>query len=198
MAQLTPIYPRNLKEPNIGSRFGDAWPTSIQRTRAGYVQTTSHVDEALYRWALNYFNVPKSEWETLRAFIDARKGPGEFFYMPSMVKDTTLTSAYSSGNDIDVAELSYFSATDNAHGNKLVVYDPATGNYDGQTVASLSASSGAGTITLDGALASAMGEGSYVEVAVKALFNFDEFNRGLGKVYIAAFDIAVEEVREES
>jgi len=112
------------------------------------------------------------------AFVEARQGKYDYFWLPSFKHDTFLMADYTGGTTVYVERTDRFSAVSEAHGNYIYINDGT--NHEIKQVSSLASSPEriilVGALTNSYIVNSAKGQKVWVQIAYKVRLAADSYS----------------------
>lgn len=131
---------------------------------SGYEKRRIKASRPIWSGVFNYYNQHRTERYDMSAFLRARSGPHEWFYLPSFMWDASISTAYSSGTSIIVDDNSRI-IDSYLYGRTYIWLQNTSGENE---VATITGSSGSTIITISAGLTYDYSIGCEVDICYKA------------------------------
>jgi len=163
----------------------------ITISESGYEQRRKKASRSLASFTFNYTSRSKETRNEIAAFLRARYGPHEWFWIPSYMWDSSVKTAYTTGTTLYVNSNALFIEA-LAIGRKYIFIVNSSGQYE---VKEFSGTVSTDRITLVSALSYDYPVGSEVDICFRARLDADSFVINDESYYKHHLSIPFREVR---
>ena len=136
----------------------------ITISESGYEKRRTKASRSLMTCTFNYVNRQRAERYAIAAFLRARSGPHEWFWLPSFLWDSSVKTLYTTGTTLYVEDNSHFSEA-RSNGRYFIYIVNSSGQYE---TAYIAATPGSDQLTLNAALTYDYPVGSEVDICYRA------------------------------